>query len=83
MTIPQDFKEFIQLLNKHEVRYLIVGGYAVGFYSRPKFTEDIDFWIECNESNAIKVLDVFILPPTAIYLVKMKTLNNMNSFNRY
>jgi len=58
MTIPQDFKEFIGLLKKHNVRYLIVGGYAVGFYSRPKYTEDIDIWVDCNESNAIKVLNV-------------------------
>lgn len=29
VNIPKDFKEFIQLLNEHRVRYLIVGGYAV------------------------------------------------------
>ena len=55
MNIPEDFKEFIALLNAHEVRYLIVGGYAVGFHSRPKFTQDIDIWIENSEKNALSV----------------------------
>jgi predicted nucleotidyltransferase len=58
MKIPQDFKEFIELLNKHRVEYLIVGGYALGYHSRPKFTQDIDFWIGRNQSNAQKVLTV-------------------------
>ena len=52
MEIPQDFKEFIELLNEHNVRYLIVGGYAVGFHSRPKFTQDLDIWIDNSEENA-------------------------------
>ena len=58
MTIPQDFREFLELLNKHKVRYLIVGGYAVGFYSRPKYTEDIDIWVESANSNAEKLIVV-------------------------
>lgn len=58
MTLPEDFKEFIALLNAHQVNYLIVGGYAVGFHSRPRFTQDIDFWIEASQDNARKVLSV-------------------------
>lgn len=58
MKLPEDFKEFIELLNAHQVKYLIVGGYAVGFHSRPKFTQDIDFWIDKREHNARKVLSV-------------------------
>lgn len=58
MTLPEDFKEFIELLNARQVNYLIVGGYAVGFHSRPKFTQDIDFWIENSEENARKILSV-------------------------
>ena len=54
----QDFKEFIELLNKHNVRYLIVGGYALGYHSRPKFTQDIDFWIAYDTTNAKKILSV-------------------------
>ena len=52
MKESQDFREFIELLNKHEVRYLIVGGYALSYHSRPRFTQDIDFWIDKNKENA-------------------------------
>ena len=38
----QDFEEFINLLKKYKVEYLIVGGYAVTFHSRPRLTEDLD-----------------------------------------
>jgi predicted nucleotidyltransferase len=58
MNVPEDFKEFIELLNEKKVNYLIIGGYAVGFYSRPKFTNDIDIWIENSEENAEKVMIV-------------------------
>jgi hypothetical protein len=30
--LPKDFREFLQLLNEHDVRYLLIGGYAVGYY---------------------------------------------------
>ena len=46
MQESQDFKEFIELLNKNKVRYLIVGGYAYSYYVEPRFTKDIDFLIE-------------------------------------
>jgi hypothetical protein len=42
MEIGQDFKEFIELLNKHQVNYLVVGGYAVSLYGYPRYTGDID-----------------------------------------
>ena len=55
MKLPEDFRDFIKLLNDQKVKYLIVGGYAVGFYSRPKFTQDLDIWIENSEENAQRV----------------------------
>ncbi len=48
----QDFEEFLSLLNKHKVEYLIVGGYAVTFHSRPRLTEDLDIWINKTKSNS-------------------------------
>jgi predicted nucleotidyltransferase len=56
VIIYNDFKEFIQLLNKYKVKYLIVGGYAVSIYARPRNTDDIDFWIEAKPANAKKAL---------------------------
>ena len=49
--LPDDFKEFIQCLNKNEVRYLLVGGWAVGIYGNPRATKDIEFLIAVDDEN--------------------------------
>jgi hypothetical protein len=41
--INKDFKQFIELLNKNKVKYLVVGGYALAFHGFPRYTKDIDF----------------------------------------
>ena len=51
-----DFKEFIQSLNGNGVRYLVVGGYAVALHGYPRYTKDIDIWVELNPSNADKIM---------------------------
>jgi len=53
----KDFKEFLELLNKNKVKYLIVGGYALAYHSKPRFTGDIDIWIEPTPENAKKTLN--------------------------
>ncbi len=61
-SLPNDFREFIELLNSLEVRYLIVGGYAVAYHGHPRATGDIDLFVENSPSNAGKleaVLDQF------------------------
>lgn len=50
--LSQDFKEFVELLNKHSVRYLIIGGYAVALHGYPRYTKDLDIWIEMEQGNA-------------------------------
>ena len=55
--LSKDFKEFIELLNENKVRYLVVGGYAVAFHGHPRYTKDIDVWIELSPDNANKILD--------------------------
>ncbi len=52
----QDFKEFLKLLNENSVEYMVVGGYAVGFHGFPRYTGDIDIWVNATISNAEKVL---------------------------
>lgn len=54
----QDFKEFIELLNKHKVEYLLIGGYALGIHGHPRYTGDMDIWVNPERKNAEKVLDV-------------------------
>ena len=56
--LSPDFKEFIELLNVHNVQYLIVGGYALAFHGHPRYTKDIDIWIATNTDNAQKMLNV-------------------------
>lgn len=40
--LSKDFKAFIELLNEHNVRYLVVGGYAVAVHGYPRYTKDLD-----------------------------------------
>jgi predicted nucleotidyltransferase len=56
MELNQDFREFFESLNRNEVRYLIVGGYAVGYHGHPRYTKDIDVWIESNSENAARLI---------------------------
>jgi hypothetical protein len=57
MDLTPDFKEFIQLLNAHNVQYLVVGGYAVALHGYPRNTKDIDIWLWLDAANADKLLD--------------------------
>lgn len=60
--LNQDFREFIQSLNANQVRYLVVGGYAVAVHGHPRYTKDIDIWIDmslANAANVVKALDQF------------------------
>ena len=52
MLKSSDFKDLLSLFEKHEIRYLIVGGYAVMKYSEPRFTKDLDIWIATDQANA-------------------------------
>jgi len=52
MLTNSEFKELLNLFEKHKVRYLIVGGYAVMKYSEPRYTKDIDVWIATDAENA-------------------------------
>jgi len=51
-VLNPDFKEFIQSLNDNQVRYLVIGGYAVALHGYPRYTKDIDIWIEMTPGNA-------------------------------
>ena len=50
----KDSKEFIQLLNKSRIEYLVVGGYAVGLHGYPRYTGDIDIWLNPANENISK-----------------------------
>lgn len=56
--LPQDFKDFLKLLNSKQVEYLLIGGYAVGYYGYARATADIDIWIATHPNNAQKIVEV-------------------------
>ncbi|MBL7795597.1 MAG: nucleotidyltransferase [Saprospiraceae bacterium] len=56
MEITKDFREFIKSLNERGVRYLVIGGYAVNFHGYPRYTKDIDFWLDPDPENAERLL---------------------------
>jgi len=61
-VLNQDFREFVQSLADNHVRYLVIGGYAVAIHGYPRYTKDIDIWIEMSPSNAanmVKALEQF------------------------
>jgi len=58
MELDKDFKEFIELLNKYEVDYLIVGGYALSFHGYIRNTYDIDIWLRKSVKTGEKMLRV-------------------------
>ncbi len=51
MKLQNDLREFIALLNLHDVRYVLVGGYAVAYHGFPRYTGDIDFFIDIASGN--------------------------------
>ena len=55
--LPTEFSELLKSLNSHDVRYLVVGGYAVAYHGHPRTTGDIDIWIERSAENASWVVD--------------------------
>ena len=55
--LNQDFKEFIQSLNDNQVKYLVVDGYAVAVHGHPRYTKDIDIWIQVSEDNATRIIN--------------------------
>lgn len=45
------------MLNEHNVKYLVVGGYAVALHCHPRYTKDLDVWIELSPGNAVNILN--------------------------
>ena len=58
MNLNRDFLDFLELLNKHFVEYMVVGGYAVGLHGHPRYTGDLDIWIKRSEENVDNLLMV-------------------------
>jgi hypothetical protein len=51
MDVVQDFEDILDLFARHRVRYLIVGGLAFIYHAKPRYTKDIDLWIDADHEN--------------------------------
>jgi hypothetical protein len=56
VKLARDLREFIELLNSHDVEYLLVGGHAVAYHGYPRYTGDIDFFVRPSRANARKLI---------------------------
>ena len=62
MELNPDFQEFLRSFVEHDVRFLIVGGYALAAHGHPRYTKDLDVWIWTDPSNTeriVSALDAF------------------------
>ena len=57
-VLASDFREFLKLLHEHEVKYLLIGGYAVNYHGYVRGTGDLDVWIAVHPDNANKIVEV-------------------------
>ncbi len=55
MKLSQDLREFIELLNSRNIKYLLVGAHAVAYHGFPRFTGDMDFFIDTSPKNAAQM----------------------------
>lgn len=56
MLAVTDYEELLKLLNKHKVKYCIVGAYATAFYSKPRYTKDLDILVEPSQENGGRII---------------------------
>lgn len=56
--LNEDYKEMLQLLSEEDVKFIVVGAYALAAHGFPRATGDIDIWIEPEINNVKKVMNV-------------------------
>lgn len=56
--LSNDLREFVHLLNAKKVKYVLVGAWATAFHARPRYTGDVDFFVEPSPENAGRLMEV-------------------------
>lgn len=56
MEVQQDFRDLLELFNKHKVDFIIVGAYALGFHGAPRYTGDLDVFVRPDPINARSIM---------------------------
>ena len=57
MSLNPDFRDLFAALNAAGAEFLIIGGYALAIHGTPRFTKDLDVWVDATPENAQKVWD--------------------------
>jgi hypothetical protein len=73
MPLHPDFKDLLAVFAAHQVDYLVVDGYAVGFHARPRFTKDMDLWVGNRPDNIVRVrsaLEAFGAPAAMLVQIE-------------
>ncbi len=56
MEVQPDFRDLLELFNKHQVEFLLVGGYALAFHGAPRYTGDMDIFVQLSPQNATRIM---------------------------
>ena len=78
----QVFKELLSAFNEHQVKYLIVGGYAVAIHAQPPATKDLDLFVQPDPDNAKAVFAALAQFGAPLYDLKPEDLIDPASFFR-
>lgn len=81
MIFNKDFVEYIQLLNKYEVEYVLVGGLAVNLHGYRRSTGDMDIFVNPTQENHHKLKKVHL--DFGMHMGEMEILNNFQDRSKY
>ena len=76
MSASSHFKELLRKFNEHQVKFMIVGAYAVMKYTEPRYTKDLDVWVEPSRINAERVFNALADFGAPMNLVTTNDLTN-------
>ena len=79
----QDYKDLLSAFNAHGVRYLIVGAYAVIFHAQPRFTKDIDLFLQADPTNAQAAYTALAAFGAALEGIRPEEFAERGSFFRF
>ncbi len=81
ISLHEDFKDFLNSLNKYEVEFILIGGYAVMYYGYARTTGDIDIWVNRTDENyrrielAFKIFGMPVFDMTAFNFLENEKLD--------
>ena len=57
MEVQPDFRDLLELFNRHQVEFMLVGGYALAFHGAPRYTGDMDIFVHTSSTNAMRIME--------------------------